>query len=255
MKRLIIACALVASLALATGALGNGGGKHGKKEHPADEGHPAGIGVPGISGDVTRTIEVEMDEMRFRPDSIRVKRGETIRFLVRNVGKIRHEMVIGTIEEMKEHAELMRKFPEMEHAEPNMVVVEHGETGELIWQFTRDGTIDFACLQPGHFEAGMVGKIQVGSKAETESTEAGKTESKEAGNAKTAGLVRKVDKAAGKVTIRHEPIENLGMPKMTMVYRVRDPAMLDRLKEGDRILFVADRVNGAFTVMEFEPAE
>jgi Cu/Ag efflux protein CusF len=68
-------------------------------------------------------------------------------------------------------------------------------------------------------------------------------------------VVKKVDKAAGKVTIRHEPIENLGMPKMTMVFRVRDPAMLDRLKEGDRILFVADKVDGAFTVMQFEPAE
>lgn len=72
---------------------------------------------------------------------------------------------------------------------------------------------------------------------------------------KTEGMVRKVDKAAGKVTIRHEPIEHLGMPKMTMIFRVRDPAMLERLKEGDRILFVADRVDGKFTVTEFEPAE
>ncbi len=69
----------------------------------------------------------------------------------------------------------------------------------------------------------------------------------------TSGVVKKVDKGAGKVTIRHAPLKNLGMPQMTMVFRVKDPAMLDRLKEGDKILFVADKVNGAFTVMSFEP--
>ena len=65
--------------------------------------------------------------------------------------------------------------------------------------------------------------------------------------------MKKVDKGAGKVTIRHEPLINLGMPQMTMAFRVKDPAMLDRLKEGDEIRFVADKVNGAFTVMSFGP--
>ena len=78
------------------------------------------------------------------------------------------------------------------------------------------------------------------------------TTSAESGQAMTAGLVKKIDKDAGKVTIRHGPLENLGMPKMTMVFRVKDPAMLDRLKEGDKILFVAEKVDGAFTVMSFE---
>jgi len=81
------------------------------------------------------------------------------------------------------------------------------------------------------------------------------SKSTESGRAMTAGAVKKVDKAAGKVTISHEPIEKLEMPRMTMVYRVKDPAMLDRLKEGDRINFVAEKVNGAFTVMEFEPTK
>lgn len=81
------------------------------------------------------------------------------------------------------------------------------------------------------------------------------TSSTEKGRAMTAGLVKKVDKSAGKVTIRHEPIESLGMPKMTMVYRVKDPAMLDRLKPGDKINFIADKANGAYTLMSFEPAE
>ncbi len=263
MNRRILACVLAISLGFATGALGNGGGKHGKKHGGGAEGHEAGFGRPGNPGKVTRSINVEMsDEMRFRPDSIRVERGETIRFFVRNAGKLRHEMVIGTIEEMKEHAELMRKFPEMEHAEPNMVGVEPGETGELIWHFTRGGTFDFACLIPGHYEAGMVGKIRVS--AESSSDSSLQTDEdlpgagpgpEEGGKGKTEGVVRKVDRTAGKVTIRHGPIENLGMPKMTMIFRVQDPAMLDRLKEGDRILFVADRIDGNFTVMQFEPAE
>ena len=79
--------------------------------------------------------------------------------------------------------------------------------------------------------------------------------STESGQDMTAGLVTKVDKGAGKVAIRHGPIENLGMPKMTMVFRVKEPAMLDRLKEGDKILFVAEKVGGAFTVMRFEAAK
>jgi Cu/Ag efflux protein CusF len=81
------------------------------------------------------------------------------------------------------------------------------------------------------------------------------TTSTESGKAMSSGVVKKVDKAAGKVTISHGPLENLGMPKMTMVFRVKDPAMLDRLKEGDEIRFVAEKVDGAFTVMRFEAAK
>jgi len=79
--------------------------------------------------------------------------------------------------------------------------------------------------------------------------------STESGKAMSSGVVKKVDKDAGKVTIRHGPLENLGMPQMTMVFRVKDPAMLDRLKEGDEIRFVAEKVDGAFTVMRFEPVK
>ena len=85
--------------------------------------------------------------------------------------------------------------------------------------------------------------------------QAAETESTGSGKAVTEGLVKKVDKDAGKVTIRHGPIENLGMPQMTMIFRVKDPAMLDRLKEGDEIRFIADKVDGAFTVMRFEPVK
>jgi uncharacterized cupredoxin-like copper-binding protein len=125
-------------------------------------GEGAAIGQPGDRAKVSRTVNVEMsDTMRFTPPRIDVKRGETIRFVIRNSGKVRHEMVLGSTVELKEHAELMRKFPEMEHADPNHVSVDPGQTGELVWRFTRAGTFDFACLQPGHFEAGMVGKVAV----------------------------------------------------------------------------------------------
>jgi uncharacterized cupredoxin-like copper-binding protein len=162
MNRRIVAYVLVLSLVFAGGGLAHGDEDHGSKGKKSADGHAADLGKPGDPLKVTRSVEVEMnDTMRFRPDSIQVKRGETIRFVVRNAGKVKHEMVLGTIKELKEHAELMRKFPEMEHADPNQVSVDPGMTGELVWQFTRDGSFDFACLVPGHFEAGMVGKVRV----------------------------------------------------------------------------------------------
>lgn len=83
----------------------------------------------------------------------------------------------------------------------------------------------------------------------------GQTMAVKAGDMQMAdGLVKKVDKAAGKVTLSHGPLANLGMPGMTMVFRVKDAAWLDRLKDGDKIRFAADRVGGAYTVVGFEPA-
>ena len=90
-----------------------------------------------------------------------VKRGETVKFVVSNSGKQLHEMVLGTIEELKEHAELMKRFPDMEHADANMAHVKPGAKGEIVWQFTKAGEYQFACLIPGHYEAGMVGKVVV----------------------------------------------------------------------------------------------
>jgi uncharacterized cupredoxin-like copper-binding protein len=104
------------------------------------------------------------DTMRFNPESIAVKQGEVVRCVVTNSGKLKHELVIGTLSELKEHAEMMRKFPGMEHDEPNQVAVEPGKSGVLIWRFEQAGKVDFACLQPGHFEAGMKGSILVSAK-------------------------------------------------------------------------------------------
>lgn len=128
----------------------------------ADPGHMNALGKPGEAKNVTRTIKVSMnDEMRYLPASIQVKRNETIRFIVKNVGQMKHEMVLGLDKDLKAHAAQMQKHPEMEHDDPNSVAVEPGKTGEMIWQFTRAGNFKFACLQPGHFEAGMVGKVTV----------------------------------------------------------------------------------------------
>jgi uncharacterized cupredoxin-like copper-binding protein len=127
-----------------------------------DEPPEKAYGKPGDRGKASRTVEIAMsDEMRFTPASITARKGETIRFVVNNSGKLKHELVLGSIRELKEHAALMLKSPEMEHADPNQISVDPGKTGELIWQFTNAGTFDFACLQPGHFEAGMRGKIAV----------------------------------------------------------------------------------------------
>ena len=118
----------------------------------------------GIAGEPrgARRIEVRMtDDMRFRPERIEVREGETIRFVVRNAGKVLHEMVIGTEQELAEHAALMKKFPTMEHDEPYMTHVRSGRKGDIVWNFNRPGTFQFACLIPGHFEAGMKGTIVV----------------------------------------------------------------------------------------------
>ena len=127
-----------------------------------DEHHEEAYGKPGDPAKASRTVEIEMsDAMRFTPAAITARKGETIRFVVKNSGKVKHEMVLGSIKELKEHAALMLKFPEMEHADPNQLGVEPGKTGEMIWQFTKAGKFEFACLQPGHFEAGMRGTIAV----------------------------------------------------------------------------------------------
>jgi uncharacterized cupredoxin-like copper-binding protein len=99
--------------------------------------------------------------MRFVPEQITVKQGETVRLTVKNVGKVMHELVIGSKQELDMHAEMMKKHPNMEHDEPYMAHVSPGKKAEIIWNFNRAGQFDFACLLPGHYEAGMVGKINV----------------------------------------------------------------------------------------------
>lgn len=122
-------------------------------------------GIAGDAKQVKRTIKLAMsDTMRFTPDKIEVRQGETVRISLKNSGKILHEMVIGTKKELEEHAALMLKFPTMEHDEPYMAHIPPGKTGEIIWTFNKAGEFDFACLIAGHYQAGMVGKILVAAK-------------------------------------------------------------------------------------------
>ena len=131
-------------------------------EHAGGHESSSDIGRADSPDNMTRTITIDMsDSMRFTPSTITVKQGETIRFIVRNSGELQHEMVLGTENDLKEHYEAMKKYPEMEHADDNMVTVQSGETGELIWHFTKAGTVSFACLLPGHYEAGMKGAVKV----------------------------------------------------------------------------------------------
>lgn len=156
------------ALAFAVLALGISAHAHGGEQHAAAHTfdarnvEPTDFGQEGNPRKVTKTIKIDMtDAMRFTPSEVVVKRGETARFVVHNDGKVLHEMVLGTKEAIEEHAELMKKFPEMEHADANMVRVKPGEAGEIVWQFTKSGEFQFVCLQPGHLEAGMVGKVLV----------------------------------------------------------------------------------------------
>ena len=92
------------------------------------------------------------------------KQGETVRFVVKNLGQVKHEFSLGTKKELAEHSALMKKFPDMVHDEPNKVSLEPGQQGEVVWQFTKPGNVDFACLHPGHYDAGMKGQVKVTKK-------------------------------------------------------------------------------------------
>ncbi len=153
--------------ALALAFAGTAASAHGDKTAAHRAFDPAtaeetAFGRAGNPANVGRTIKVSMsDAMRFTPSNVTVKTGQTVKFVISNGGRALHEMVIGTAQELQAHAELMRKFPEMEHDAAHMAHVKPGKSGEIVWQFTQPGEYSFACLLPGHMEAGMTGKVVV----------------------------------------------------------------------------------------------
>ena len=158
MKNTLRNTMFAALAALATAGASASGIHAGDHDHDAEE----AIGKPGVAARATRTINVDMtDRMRFTPADIGVKQGETVRFVIRNSGQLKHELVLGTEKKLREHHEAMKKNPEMEHADPNMATLAPGQRGEIVWQFTQAGKVDFACLQPGHYDAGMKGAVNV----------------------------------------------------------------------------------------------
>jgi uncharacterized cupredoxin-like copper-binding protein len=158
-----------ATLAIAVLVMTSGAFAHGDDDHvakprkfDASKAEDTTFGREGDPAKATRTIRVDMsDAMRFTPADITVKRGETVKLVATNKGQVLHEMVLGTSDELEKHAQMMRKFPGMEHDEPHMAHVKPGNSGEIVWQFTKAGEFQFACLIPGHSEAGMVGKVTV----------------------------------------------------------------------------------------------
>ena len=169
MKHFITTALAILSLGTSSGmVLAHGDQAHGQQAPaaaPAHDGHAAALGEPGDAARVTRRIRIVMsDAMRFSPAAIEVRSGEIVRFEVVNAGKVRHELVLGTRQELADHAAQMRKHPEMEHDDPNAVAVAPGRTGTLVWKFAGAGRYEFACLLPGHFEAGMVGQVAVRAK-------------------------------------------------------------------------------------------
>jgi uncharacterized cupredoxin-like copper-binding protein len=155
--------ALITSLLFASNAVfAHGGEEH---EAPNTTKQQTDWGIGGNPKAAGRVIKISMlDTMRFSPERIAVKQGETIRFSISNEGQMLHELVIGTPGVLAAHAAMMAEHPDMQHSEPYMVHVGAGKTRELVWTFNRPGTFDFACLVAGHFQAGMKGHITVAAR-------------------------------------------------------------------------------------------
>lgn len=131
----------------------------------AHEGEHFSAGEPGNAKKPARTVNVTMSDgdgtMRFIPDRLDVKKGEQVHFIIQNKGALKHEFTLASVQDNNKHAELMQKYPDMEHDDPNAKSVDPGKTAEILWRFSKGGTFEFACLIPGHREAGMRGTVTV----------------------------------------------------------------------------------------------
>jgi uncharacterized cupredoxin-like copper-binding protein len=166
MIRTLLAAAI--SIAFASGqVLAHGDARHERKAAKPVSTEEKEFGREGDPKKASRTVKIDMsDKLRFAPASVTVKQGETVKFVVKNSGKLMHEMVLGTMQELKEHGAMMQKHPTMEHDEPYMAHVAPGKTESMVWQFTKAGEFYFGCLVPGHLEAGMIGQIRVLAKGD-----------------------------------------------------------------------------------------
>lgn len=157
LKNIYAAVFALTVAALAPAAIAHEGGQH--------DDAPAAYGEPGSASSPSRDVVVSMKEgegmMSFAPARIEVKQGEQIRFVLQNDGELDHEFFFGTEQEMTDHAEMMRAMPDMKHADANSMSVAPKSKGSLIWRFTKTGEFPFACLIPGHSEAGMKGVLSV----------------------------------------------------------------------------------------------
>ena len=194
----VLTMAVTLALSVSTGALaagehggGHGSGAHGsptkmmsEKGHGHGGGHGNAAGEPGKVSEVSRTMEIDMIDNRYSTEKFTAKAGETIRFIIRNKGTLVHEFNIGTPDMHKGHQKEMMMMVEhgvleadkinhdkmkmdmgggktMEHNDPNSALLEPGKSQDIVWKFSKAGTFEFACNVPGHYEAGMVGEVQV----------------------------------------------------------------------------------------------
>ncbi len=153
--------ALVATVLLsAAGWAGEGPAGH---SHGHDEAFSAG--EPGDAKKPARIVQVTMGEMdgkmMFMPAKVEVKKGEQVKFVLRNNGELDHEFILATTAENLKHAEAMKKNPDMEHDDPNGKRLAPKKTDEIVWKFTKAGEFEYSCLIPGHREAGMIGTVVV----------------------------------------------------------------------------------------------
>ena len=199
---------------------------------------------------------------------ITVRKGEQyFRFVLNNDGTKSHEFVLATVAENRKHVELMKKYPHMEHDDPNAKRLTPFTEGEIVWKFTRRGTFEFALPDPWAPRSGDARhdrrKVNTGSVG-TESVMKKTilmlafalslaTASYASAQSLTDGVVTKIDVSAAKITIKHGPMEKFDMDEgMTMVYRAQDPAMLQAVKAGDNIKFDAENINGQFVVTKIQ---
>jgi len=161
-SRVLLATWFACVTGIADAAQGDAGANERTSAKKARAGVEKPYGRPGDARKVKRVISIDMsDTMQFFPGSFSVKRGDTVRFQLRNGGQLPHELVIGTMDELKQHAAQMKKHPEMVHADAHAARVLPGERARMVWQFTKPGEFYYACLVPGHFDAGMIGTIVV----------------------------------------------------------------------------------------------
>jgi uncharacterized cupredoxin-like copper-binding protein len=204
------------------------------------------VGQPGTAAEVDRTIavrmyETEAGEYLYDPRDLAITAGETIQFDIVNEGENPHEFLLDTLAKNAQHMKLMAEFPEMEHDEPNGVKLEPGAKGSIIWTFANTGSFEFACLMPGHYEAGMSSPVTVNAPIALPDATLAEA-------VFTKGTIKKIDEKAGKVTIIHEELVDLEMPAMTMVFVLGDASMFAQLEVGKEIEFTAARANGKLTV-------
>lgn len=155
------------ALVAATLLSANAGAGERPSEHSHSHGHGEtfSAGEPGNPKKPARIVQVTMGEsdgkMLFVPARLEIKKGDQIKFVLRNNGRLDHEFVLASTADNLEHAEAMRKNPDMAHEEPNGRQLAPNKAGEIVWKFTKTGEFEYACLIPGHREAGMIGTILV----------------------------------------------------------------------------------------------